>query len=393
MAPQTLNPTKTSIPQNHTNGGIHMVSAVQRNRIKKVFAEVENDGKMVDVILFVNSTEPHMDLGFFYVTGLTEGVFEDSVAVVWKNGEGTLVTSILEEETAKKSGFKLHIMESREEWKDRLKEAAGPAEVIGVNAEEITLSKYQRIKETFPNAEIVDISPYLKRARMVKDEEEIERTKRACDLASRAAELIVESIKEGVREYEIAAELTYLMQKHGASGNSFSPIAAFGPNSAEPHYLAGDREAKKGDTILLDFGCVFKRYTSDITRTFFLGKATAEQKKVYETVLHAQELGIDAIAEGVNGAEVDRKVREYIDSTEYKGRFIHSTGHSIGLSVHDGGVLNHKIDLPLRAGMIFTVEPGIYLPGNFGVRIEDDVLVTPRGHEVLTTAPKDLLEL
>jgi len=370
-----------------------MVSATQRNRIKRVFAEVENDGKAVDVVLFVNSTEPHMDLGFFYVTGLTEGVFEDSVAAVWKDGEGALVTSVLEEETAKKSGFKLHIMESREEWKDRLKEAAGPAEVIGVNAEEITLSKYRRIKETFPNAEIVDISPYLKRARMVKDEEEIERTKKACDLASRAAELIVESIKEGAREYEIAAELTYLMQKHGASGNSFSPIAAFGPNSAEPHYLAGDRRAKKGDTILLDFGCVFKRYTSDITRTFFLGKAASEQKKVYETVLHAQELGIDAIADGVNGADVDRKVREYIDSTEYKGRFIHSTGHSIGLSVHDGGVLNHKIDLTLRAGMIFTVEPGIYLPGKFGVRIEDDVLVTPRGHEVLTTAPKDLFEL
>ncbi|MCD6461404.1 MAG: aminopeptidase P family protein [Thermoplasmata archaeon] len=381
-----------------------MDPGIRSQRIKKIYAGIEEEAEGedgdkeewagdVEVIIFLNATEPHVDRGFFYITGATEGVFEGAVAAIYPDGNGLLVVSMLEEETAKKTGMPLHIYKDREEWKERVREALGNPGVIGIHGEELTYSSYLKIKDLYPEARIVDVTEAVSHARAVKDSGEIERIKEACRIASRAAETVVEAVAEGVREHELAAELSYQMQKMGASGNSFDPISAFGPNSAEPHYLAGDRAAKKGDAILLDFGCNYKRYASDITRTMFLGKADREQREVYETVLHAQQIGIDAVEPGANGADVDRKVRDYIDSTPYKGKFIHSTGHSIGLSVHDGFAINHKIDLPLREGMVFTVEPGIYLPGRFGVRIEDDILVTSNGAEVLTTAPKDLLEI
>jgi len=363
-------------------------------RIERIFHCARELGEeKLDAVVFANAVEPHIDMGFFYITGLAEGVFENSAAIAFSDGSAALVTSILEESTAKKSGMDLFINDGSAEWEKNMKKALGRSKRVGFNSHEMTYSTYQSLKKTLPKVSFVDISGAVQQARLVKDKIEIEHTKEACRIASIAAEKIVEKLCAGVKEYEIAAELTYMMQKEGASGNSFNSISSFGANTAEPHYLAGNAVARKKETVLLDFGCTYKRYVSDITRTYFIGKADKNQRKMYETVQQAQHIGLDAIGPGVDGAKVDRLVRDFIDRGEFKGKFIHSTGHSIGLSVHDGGTLNHKKELILEPGMIFTVEPGVYIPGKYGVRIEDDVLVTKKGMEVLTTAPKALLQI
>ncbi|MDG6220030.1 MAG: Xaa-Pro peptidase family protein [Candidatus Thermoplasmatota archaeon] len=349
--------------------------------------------KKVDAIVFANAVDPHVDMGFFYLTGFTEGVFERSAAIAYPDGSSTIITSILEETTAKKSKMDVLLNEEKDDWQKNMKKSLGDSDTIGLHWNELTYENYKRIRKALPGKKFVDISNAIGKARMVKDKVEIDATREACRMASIAAEKITKHIVPGVKEYELAAELTYIMQKLGATGNSFDPISSFGPNTAEPHYLAGDAVAKKNDVVLLDFGCKYKKYVSDITRTYFLGKATKEQKEVYAIVQEAQQCGLDAVCAGEDGADVDKKVRAVIDNTKYKGRLIHSTGHSIGLSVHDGGVLNYKLKTPLEEGMLFTIEPGIYLPGKFGVRIEDDVLVTKKGCEVLTSAPKELVEL
>ena len=371
-----------------------MNQAYSKKRIERLFQHVNSSSAgEVDAIVFANAVEPHMDLGFFYVTGLTAGVFENSMAVAFPDGRVKILTSPLEESIANRTGMEVIVSESHEDRGDCVKKALEGATKIGFDSRSMVYSTYLSLSKTRRETAFIDVSESIKECRLVKDEIEIDRTREACRMASDAAEKVKDMLHEGAKEYEIAAELTYMMQKQGATGNSFNPVIAFGPNSADPHYLAGDVAAKQGDALLLDFGCMYKRYASDITRTYYLGKADSEQKRMYETVLEAQLIGIDSIAPGVDGAEVDRHVREHIDGTSFKGRFIHSTGHSIGLSVHDGGTLSYRRPLTLEPGMIFTVEPGIYIPGKYGVRIEDDVLVTKNGVEILTSASKDLIEL
>ncbi len=180
--------------------------------------------------------------------------------------------------------------------------------------------------------------------------------------------------------------------KNGAQDNAFTPIIAFGENSAEPHYFSGSRKLKKGDIVLMDFGARYKKYNSDMTRTYIFGRANEKTKRMYEVVLEAQRVGIESIKSGVKGSDVDKKAREYIDSTEFKGLLIHSLGHGVGLAVHDHPALSPNSNLVLENGMVVTVEPGVYVRGFGGVRIEDDVLVKGNG-EVLTPAPKDLIEI
>ncbi|MCK4717240.1 MAG: aminopeptidase P family protein, partial [Thermoplasmata archaeon] len=288
-----------------------MDAKIREKRIQRLFQAIEEEGtKNVDMLLFANAVEPHVDLGFFYVSGVTEGVFENSTAIVLPDGSGTMVTSILEETTARKSGMELLLNDGKEDWEKNLKKVVGKARRIGVHSRELTHSTFKKLQKALPKTELVDVSEAVITTRLVKDRIEIEATRKACKMASMAAEQIVESISAGVKEYELAAELTYTMQKQGASGNSFSPISSFGPNSAEPHYLAGDAVARKKETVLLDFGCYYKRYSSDITRTYYLGKASKEQREMYELVHEAQAEAIDSMAAGVDGAEVDKRVRE-----------------------------------------------------------------------------------
>jgi Xaa-Pro dipeptidase len=358
-------------------------------RTKKILKEHED----LDAIVFLNGTEPCVDMGFFYVTGLLEGLFEGSMCLVQSDGSIEVVTSLLEAESARKGNFDVSIFKSKTEKKEMFTEKLSKLNKIGIHSGSLIHKDYLSLKDWAPHAEFVDVSDSVNKARMVKDEKEIETLKKACTIVSEVAEKICEFIKEGVVEYEVAAELSYMMQKKGAVGPSFDTISSFGKNTAEPHYTAGDAVLKKGEFVLMDFGAKYKRYCSDITRTFCCGEASEKQTDIYNTVLQAQKIALDMIKPGVNGKDVHKAVSDYIEGTKYKGLFTHSTGHSIGLSVHDNIGLTKEIDMILEENMVVTVEPGIYIPGYGGVRIEDDIRVTKDGLELLTFGTKELIEL
>ena len=361
-----------------------------KQRVKAVYRDLE---KPVDVIVLLNSTEPHIDLSFFYATGLTDGLFEGCAALLHPDGHAEIMTSALEEEAAKKGGVPLHVFRRREDADGLLRSLLKGHRRIGVNASELTYEAFLRLKRAAPTAKFVDVSDSILRSRLVKDPSEVELIRRACDIASKSFEEVLPFIRVGVRESEVASELVYRMQKNGATGPSFRTIVGSGPNGAEPHYTAGPREIETGDLIVIDFGARYKMYCSDITRTVVVGSASQEQRSMYDTVARAQAAALAKMKPGVKGRSVDKAARDVIDRTKYKGRFIHGLGHSVGLAVHDGGGLSTGSDLVLRPNMVMTDEPGVYVPGFGGVRIEDDVLITKSGGRYLSTDPRDLIEL
>ncbi len=362
-----------------------------RERVRRIFRNVD-DG--LDLIVLLNSTEPHIDRSFFYATGLTDGLFEGCGAWLTPDGRCEITTSALEEEAAKKTGLTLHVFRTRDESTKLLKERLVGHRKIGINAAELTYAAFLRLRKLAPkSARFIDVSDPVMKARLVKDPEELERIQRACDIASKAFEETLPFIRSGVTEAEVASELVYRMQKNGASGSSFHTIVGSGPNGAEPHYTAGSRKIERGDMIVIDFGAMYQLYCSDITRTVVVGSASEEQRRMYDTVARAQSAALAKMKPGSKGKSVDAAARRLIDRTKYKGRFIHGLGHSIGLAVHDGGALNASSDLVLRPNMVFTDEPGVYVPGFGGVRIEDDVLITRGEPRFMSTAPRELMEL
>ncbi|MEM2937933.1 MAG: aminopeptidase P family protein [Thermoplasmata archaeon] len=354
---------------------------------------IEDILKKVDAILIYNQGEPMVDLNFFYFSRLLEsGLFEGSYILI-DNDKRVIITSELEETSAKKSDFQIEIFRKNQEKYELLSKYLGGKKKIGISFSSISLKEFNNLRDKFNELEFVDIENELSELRQIKNDFEISLIKEAGKIASDVAEEIINYIKEGITENELAAKLTYLIMKNGAQDNAFTPIIAFGENSAEPHYFPGKRKLRKNDFVLLDFGAKFKKYNSDITRTYIFGKASEKQKRIYEIVREAQELGIESIMEGKTGKEVDTVVRNFIDSTEFKGLFIHSTGHGVGLAVHDHPALSQSSELLLKEGMVVTVEPGIYVKGFGGVRIEDDVLVKKNGRELLTSAPKEMIEI
>ncbi|MBI4416155.1 MAG: aminopeptidase P family protein [Euryarchaeota archaeon] len=359
-------------------------------RVRRIFSHLE-DG--VDLIVFANSTDPHLDLSFLYATGLTDGLFEGCAAFCHPDGGVDIVTSVLEVETAKKSGLPLHPFRTRDEREQAFRKLLRGHRKIGINFAEITRKAAEELRSFAPKAKFFDATQAVVRARLVKDETELARLRKAGRIASRAFEDILPIIRAGRRESEIAADLVYAMQRRGSSGPSFRTIVGSGPNSAEPHYTAGPRKIQKGDFIVIDFGARYEHYCSDVTRTVVVGKASEKQRAIYETVRRAQAQSMKKMRPGVRAKAVDTVARTIIDGTEFKGRFIHGLGHSIGLAVHDGGSMNQSSDIVLRKDMVFTNEPGIYVPGFGGVRIEDDVHITASGPKLLSMAPRQLLEL
>lgn len=221
----------------------------------------------------------------------------------------------------------------------------------------------------------VNVDGFFSEFRMVKLEEEFENIKKACKIAKKAFELIKPEIKAGVKEIEIARKLECIMIKLGASERSFETIVAFGSNSALPHHESSQRKLKKNEVVLIDFGCIYNRYCSDMTRTFFYGKPTDKFLKIYSIVKKAQEKAIDGIKEGVMARDIDKLARDVISENGYGQYFTHGTGHGVGLEIHEEPYLNTRSTARLLKGMTVTVEPGIYLYGEFGIRIEDSIYV------------------
>lgn len=360
-------------------------------KLSKIQELVKKTG--ADQILIYNGGEPSLELNFFYLTQLFDsGLFENSY-LIGNLEESTILTSVLEEFSAKKSGLNVTVYKDSKDRIAKVSEFTKKANKIGINMDYLSVSAFNQLKENLKDKEFVDISKALQELRMIKEPKELSLIREAAKIATESVEEVLKYFKEGVKEYEIAALLTYRMLKNGASDNAFTPIIAFGKNSAEPHYFAGAVKLKKRDFILMDFGARYKKYNSDMTRTYVFGRADEEQKEMYETVFKAQKIGIENARAGRNGKDIDGAVRNYIDSTKYKGLFIHSLGHGVGLAVHDHPGFASDYDLETKENMVITIEPGIYLPGFGGVRIEDDVILKPNGCEVITTASKELREL
>lgn len=369
-------------------------------RTKAVYRHIETLDAIdttPEVLLIRNATEPNLDLSFFYLTGVPAGLFEGSTVAAFPDGEVHLYTSPLEEESARHgSGYQIHVFgngkSQGEMVLEDLREKLGhDPETIGVNAREITWANVLALERMFPKARLVDVAPAIKAARMVKDEAEIKALRKAADAVSKVGDRIPEFLETGITEAELAARIDYEVMKAGGDGKSFTSIVAFGERSSEPHYHPGDHRLGKNEYVLCDFGAISDRYASDMTRTYFHGKPTKKHRQIYDIVLKAQEVGIEALVPGGPAGVVHEKVEAVIDATEYKGRFIHSTGHTIGLAVHDGGTLHPAIEMTLEPGQVWTCEPGIYIPGFGGVRIEDDILITKNGPEVLTSASKEFI--
>ncbi|MEE9600237.1 MAG: aminopeptidase P family protein [Thermoplasmata archaeon] len=361
-----------------------------RERVLRIFQHIE---KPMDAIVIMNGTEPHIDRTFFYVTSIHGGLFEGCVALLHPDGTCRVLSSRLEADIAQAFRGPVEVFATKDEREAALRSLLADSESIGINGREITYSSYAEIESASPEASLTDVSEAVIKARQVKDDAEVKSLRRACEIAVEAFEELLPYIQVGRSEAEIAAELTYLMQRRGASGPSFTSIVASGANTALPHYATGERRLQDGDLLLMDFGALYEGYASDMTRTIVLGAADGKQRRIYEVVLEAQQAALDAMKAGVDGQKVYEVARNIIDSSEFKDRFTHGLGHTIGLAVHDGAAMRASESLLLEKGMAMTVEPGVYLPGFGGVRIEDDVLITDDGVEVLTPATRELLEI
>ncbi|RLJ87085.1 M24 family metallopeptidase [Planococcus citreus] len=267
------------------------------------------------------------------------------------------------------------------------KEAA--VERLAFEQDYMTFATYSQYQEKL-SATLEPVSGLIEKLRMVKSPEELEVLKAAAKIADDAFEHICSYIKAGMTELEVSNELEFFMRSQGATSSSFDIIVASGLRSALPHGVASNKKIEQGDLITLDFGALYNGYVSDITRTVAVGEPSDKLKEIYQVVLDSQVLALEKIKPGMTGIEADAIARDYIKSKGYGEAFGHSTGHGIGLEVHEGPGLSFRSETVLEPGMAVTVEPGIYLPGIGGVRIEDDILITETGNERLTHSSKEL---
>ncbi|WLR49747.1 Xaa-Pro peptidase family protein [Bacillus tianshenii] len=263
---------------------------------------------------------------------------------------------------------------------------------LGFEQDHMSFSQYRTYEEVV-GTDIVPVSGAVEKLRLIKSEEELTIIKDAVKIADKAFEHILTFIRPGVTELEVSNELEFFMRKQGASSSSFDIIVASGYRSALPHGVASDKRIESGELVTLDFGAYYKGYASDITRTIAVGEVSDKLKEIYNTVLQAQLLGVEGTKAGITGIQADALTRDYIKEQGYGEYFGHSTGHGIGLDVHEGPSLSFKSDTVLEPGMVVTVEPGIYVPNVGGVRIEDDLVITENGNEILSQSPKELIIL
>ncbi len=267
---------------------------------------------------------------------------------------------------------------------------------VAVENNKMTLAEFDEIKKRLPDVEFItsnELADAIEEIRIVKEESEIEKIKAAQKIAEDAFTHILTFIKEGVTEKQISLELDFYMLSHGAEALSFETIAVAGKNSSMPHGVPGDYKVQKGDFITMDYGAMVDGYHSDMTRTVCLGEPSEKMKEVYNTVLEAQLKGLEALRDGITGVEADKAAREVIEKAGYGKNFGHGLGHGVGVEIHESPRLSPKAPHTLKTGHVVTVEPGIYLPGEFGVRIEDMAVITDDGCINLTSCPKELIIL
>ena len=338
----------------------------------------------MDAIVIMNDGEPFLDSTFWYLCEQPGGCFEGSFAIVRKDGTLDVIVSPLEAESAEDGVGNICVYHDGKERENFIKESLKGCKKVGFNTHSSTYAMVQYVKKVAGEIEAVDAGKAIDSTVSVKDAKEIEATKQACKISSTVAKELPDYLSEGVSEKEVASRMDNRMRELGGTGNAFDTIAAFGAYSSQPHHMPCDYRLKKGDTALFDFGTKYARYCSDMTRTLFFGNPPEVLERAYEVVREAQLAGIAEYRDGANANAADLAARKLIDETEFKGTFIHSFGHGIGQDVHQAISVSPKSEQILRAGNIVSAEPGIYIPGVGGIRIEDTVLVTENGYEILT---------
>ncbi|PLS02546.1 M24 family metallopeptidase [Neobacillus cucumis] len=343
-------------------------------------------------VSFLTSSE-----NVFYLSGYFTDPHERLLAlVVFQDEEPFLVCPSMEVHDAKRSGWDHEIIgysDIDHPWEMIL--ASINKRINGVNKaaiekEHMNVERYEQLSQLFPKASFVSAEEKLRLLRMIKDAKEIKIIEEACALADYAVEFGTSEIKEGKTELEVLNALEYALKQKGVTEMSFSTMVLTGANAASPHGNPGETKIKKGDLVLFDLGVVVDRYCSDITRTVAYGDINDKQKEIYDTVLKAQLAAIEASKPGTSAAEVDLTARRIISDAGYGEFFPHRLGHGLGISVHEYPSLTETNQLIIEEGMVYTIEPGIYVPGVAGVRIEDDVFITSDGAKIITKFPKEL---
>jgi len=334
-----------------------------------------------------------------YLTGLHFHLMERPVVFLVAPGKDPAIV-LPELEMPKASLFPYKVQafaygENPAEWDAVFRKAAQSLELdgkkIGVEPRQMRLLEFRHIKNAAPEADFPDASEALASLRLRKDAAEVDAIRRAVRIAQDALETVIPSIKAGMTEKELAADLTVQLLRHGSEPDlPFAPIVAAGPNSANPHAAPSDRKLQRGDLLIVDWGAAVDGYISDLTRTFAVGQVEPELQKIAAIVLGANAAGRAAGRPGVPCANVDKAARAVIESAGYGKYFTHRTGHGIGMEGHEEPYMRGDNMQMLVPGMTYTVEPGIYLPERGGVRIEDNVLIAPDGAQLLSDMPREL---
>ncbi|MDR4948855.1 M24 family metallopeptidase [Neobacillus cucumis] len=343
-------------------------------------------------VSFLTSSE-----NVFYLSGYFTDPHERLLAlVVFQEKEPFLVCPAMEVPDAKRSGWEHEIIgysDIDNPWElifKSIQNRIHPISKVAIEKEHMNVERYEKLLGLFPNASFISAEEKLRMLRMIKDAKELKIIEEACALADYAVEFGANEIKEGKTELDILNALEYALKQKGVTEMSFSTMVLTGANAASPHGTPGQTKIQKGDLVLFDLGVVVDRYCSDITRTVAFGDINDKQKEIYDTVLKAQLAAIEASKPGVSAAEVDLTARRIISDAGYGEYFPHRLGHGLGISVHEYPSLTETNGLIIEEGMVYTIEPGIYVPNVAGVRIEDDVFITADGAAILTKFPKEL---
>lgn len=353
-------------------------------RVSKLRRQIKQSG--VDALLVTN---------FKNVTYLTGFTGDDSYLLVTAKEEilfsDPRYSEQLEDECPH---LKLEVREPGTSILDSVAQTIRKAKVskLGIEGQSMTVQLFNKMVAKLSKVEIKPLDGLVEDLRVIKDKDEIALTREAVALAEKAFAVLKAGLRGDQTEKELEALLTYEIQRNGGRGTSFPPIVGVGPRAARPHGTPELVRMEEDSFVLIDWGADYRFYKSDLTRVLFYGKVPAKMRKMYETCLKAQLVAIDKIKPGVIMSEVDNAARSIIAKAGWGKQFGHGLGHGIGLDIHEAPRLNSLSNRPLEPGMIVTVEPGIYIPGFGGVRIEDDILVTKDGHEILTSVPKSFEE-
>ncbi len=333
----------------------------------------------------------------FYLLGLTIHQSERlAVAFIQADGDVALVLPALEQPRAQaeaRSLIHFYPWDDADGYDAALQQCADDLQIAGKLAVEYTAMRVLELRaiEGVATVNVCDATDLLAQLRMAKDADELRAMRRAVNAVERGLQEAINFIRPGITEREVADVWEQAMRAAGSEGTSFTTIVASGPNSANPHHTTGDRQLQSGDLVILDGGARVGGYMSDITRTVAVGEPSAEARRIYDTVLQANRAGVAAAQPGASGAAIDQAARDVIAAAGYGHYFVHRTGHGLGIEIHEPPYLHNNSPAPLPLGATFTIEPGVYVPGVGGVRIEDDVVLTKHGAHVLTTFERELI--